>query len=62
MSGKMPQSAKTSQRSEGAIVRPTTSMDGLIAVNGAQTEQQKLAAVFKMGADQWAQQQQEMAK
>ncbi len=31
-------------------------------MNGAQTEEQRISAMFKMGADQWAQQQQEMAK
>ena len=40
----------------------TPPANGVIAINGAQTEEQKLAAVFKMGADQWAQQQQEMAR
>lgn len=31
-------------------------------MNGAQTEEERIAAMFKLGADQWAQQQQEMAK
>lgn len=31
-------------------------------MNGAQSEEEKIAAMFKAGADQWAQQQQEMAK
>lgn len=31
-------------------------------MNGAQTEEQRVAAMFKMGADQWAEQQQQMAK
>jgi hypothetical protein len=30
-------------------------------MNGAQTEEEKIEAMFKAGADQWAQQQQEMA-
>ena len=64
VSGKMPQSAKNSHKLEGTAAKSalSTSVDGLTAVGGAQTEEQKLAAVFKMGADQWAQQQQEMAQ
>ena len=31
-------------------------------VNGAQTEEQRIAAMFQQGADLWAQQQQAMAK
>ena len=64
VSGKMPQNAKTSHRLGAPTVKAAENKTngGLTAVNGAQTEEEKLAAVFKMGADQWAQQQQEMAK
>ena len=64
VSGKMPQNAKNTHRLETPAIKPasTAPAGGLTSIGGAQTEEQKLAAVFKMGADQWAQQQQEMAK
>lgn len=64
VSGKMPQNAKSSHRSEGPTSKAASNAPAsdLIFIDGTQTEEQKLAAVFKMGADQWAQQQQEMAK
>lgn len=64
VSGKMPQNAKNSHRSEVSNAKQTspTLGNGLTSMNGAQTEEQRIAAMFKMGADQWAQQQQEMAK
>lgn len=64
VSGKMPQNAKNTHRSEmpAAKAASDTAVKGLNAMNGAQTEEERLAAMFKMGADQWAQQQQEMAK
>jgi len=64
VSGKMPQNAKNSHRLEGPATKQTVSTltNGLTPMNGAQTEEQRVAAMFKMGADQWAQQQQEMAK
>ncbi|KAL8772189.1 MAG: hypothetical protein Q9209_002624 [Squamulea sp. 1 TL-2023] len=67
VSGKMPQNAKTSQRTDhaaghaGAASRKMEAPKGLPDMNGAQTEEEKIAAMFKLGADQWAQQQQEMA-
>lgn len=64
ISGKMPQNAKNSHRLEASSTKPVSSMmgSGSTAVNGAQTEEEKMNAVLQMGADQWAQQQQEMAK
>jgi len=62
VSGKMPQNAKNSHRSEVPVSKVASAAPALTVINGAQTEEQKLAVVFKMGADQWAQQQQEMAK
>ena len=63
VSGKMPQNAKSSRRSEASTAKPSssTAATGLAEMNGAQTEEERIAAMFKMGADQWAQQQQEMA-
>lgn len=64
VSGKMPQNAKNSHRSEAPLTKQASSTpaNGLTLMNGAQTEEQRISAMFKMGADQWAQQQQEMAK
>lgn len=64
VSGKMPQNAKNVHRSEAPVTKPTTTTvgKGMNAMNRAQTEEERVAAMFKMGADQWAQQQQEMAK
>ncbi|KAL9098153.1 MAG: hypothetical protein Q9163_006132 [Psora crenata] len=56
VSGKMPQNAKYSHRMEAMTMNPYMS-----AMNGAQTEDERIAAMFKMGADDWAHQQQQMA-
>ncbi|KAL8840932.1 MAG: hypothetical protein Q9170_001125 [Blastenia crenularia] len=67
VSGKMPQSAKTSHRADTIPVssvstkKQTDATNGIPDMNGAQTEDEKIAAMFKLGADQWAQQQVEMA-
>ena len=64
----MPQSAKNSHRTDpaaghaGVASKKAEAPKGLSEMNGAQTEEEKIAAMFKLGADQWAQQQQEMAK
>lgn len=64
VSGKMPQNAKSSHRPEAPATKNSSSNapSGATAMNGAQNEEERIAAMFKMGADQWAQQQQEMAK
>ncbi len=68
VSGKMPVNARNSARTEVPISKPaipgkgTSSSTGFSDGNGPQTEEEKIAAMFKAGADQWAQQQQEMAK
>ena len=63
VSGKMPQNAKNTHRSEPIISKPSsTTPANLAKMNGAQTEEERVAAVLNFGADQWAQQQQEMAK
>ena len=66
VSGKMPQSSKNLHRSElpssKSATQVTPGPSGLLNIGGAQTEEQRIAAMFKMGADQWEQQQQHMAK
>ena len=58
VSGKMPQNAKITHRPEPSTSTQTNST----SMNSAQTEEERMAAIFKMGADQWAQDQQVMAK
>lgn len=64
----MPQNAKTSHRGDASTLNSASTTKKaepahrLSEMNGAQTEEEKIAAMFKLGADQWAQQQQEMAK
>lgn len=64
----MPQNAKSSHRTDTIVVgsistnKQTEAPNGLLDMNGAQTEDEKITAMFKLGADQWAQQQVEMAK
>ena len=64
----MPQNAKNSHRVEAPGSKANTQgkvgsvSNALSDMTGAQTEEEKIAAMFKMGADQWAQQKQEMAK
>ena len=64
VSGKMPQYAKAYHQMETPTTKPSSSNapSVAIAMNGAQNEEEKIAAMFKLGADQWVQQQQEMAK
>ena len=64
VSGKMPQNAKNSHRQEAGNTKltGTASANGMTAMHGAQTEEERIAAMFRMGADDWAQQQQHMAK
>lgn len=64
----MPQNAKPSHRGDTSTLKSVSTSNKaepanrLSEMNGAQTEEEKIAAMFKLGADQWAQQQQEMAK
>ncbi|KAF2455223.1 DWNN domain-containing protein [Lineolata rhizophorae] len=64
VSGKMPVNAKNSYRTEsnkpGATKGPNES-DGIRAMNNAQTEEEKIAAMFKAGEENWQQQQEKMA-
>ncbi|KAL9595820.1 MAG: hypothetical protein Q9219_006197 [cf. Caloplaca sp. 3 TL-2023] len=67
VSGKMPQNAKIPSRADASAPNSVSHNksnevpNGLLDMNGAQTEDEKIAAMFKLGADQWAQQQMEMA-
>lgn len=64
----MPVNARSSGRADTFQSRPAAQGRNPIAstalseMNGAQTEEERIEAMFKAGADQWAQQQQEMAK
>lgn len=68
VSGKMPQSSKNSHRAEHPMSKTATKGKGqdaslgLPVIDETQTEEQRIAAVMKLGADQWAQEQVEMAK
>ena len=64
VSGKMPVTAKNSHRQEIHPTKPTASapITQPKMLNGAQTEEERIQAMFKLGADQWAQDQQQMAK
>ena len=63
VSGKMPQNAKNFHRQEASVTKlsPSSTPTGA-AMSGAHNEEEKIAAMFKLGADQWVQQQEEMAK
>lgn len=67
VSGKMPVNAKNTHRVESMVHSQSQSKSGLsngmAADTGkAQTEEEKIAAMFKAGGDQWEQTQQAMAK
>ena len=68
VSGKMPVNAKNTHRSESMASKTNTKGQApnftkpIGNVSELQTEEERMAAVLKMGADQWEQQQQEMAK
>ena len=64
----MPQNAKNTHRAEAPMSKAPAQgkgnavTNGLSDMNGTQTEEDRIAAMFRQGADQWEQQQQEMAK
>jgi protein MPE1 len=66
MSGKMPVSAKNSSRKEQSAsktnAKSTVSTNGLTQMDGAMTEEQRMAAMFQAQSEQWSAQQEEMAK
>ncbi len=61
----MPVNAKNSHRQEnmkaGAKSQPTKPTGIVPTVSELQTEEERMAAVLQMGADQWDQQKQQMA-
>ena len=68
VTGKMPHNPKNSNRAE--LSNPKVSTQGKLLekagiapeMSNTQTEEQKIAAMFRMGAEQWAEQQQEMSQ
>lgn len=67
VSGQAPVTAKNAYRTEsshkgGAQDKAQAVNNGFAAMNEAQTEEEKLAAMFQADANQWEQQQQHMAK
>lgn len=64
----MPQNSKNSHRAELPSSKTAPKGKGqdpplgLPAIDETQTEEQRIAAVMKLGADQWAQEQVEMAR
>lgn len=60
----MPQNAKNFHRLDAPATKsmaPSVA-DGNSPLNGHRTEEENMAAVLKMGADQWVQQQEQMAR
>lgn len=64
VSGKMPNHSKNSHRTETSTSKAAPKAETLtqLDLNDTQTEDERIAAVMKFGADQWAQQEKEMAK
>lgn len=67
VSGKMPVTAKNTHRAETSASKPATQGKGPEVVGGAQlseaqSEEERIAAMFKASGDQWEQQKQQMAK
>ncbi|KAL9611968.1 MAG: hypothetical protein Q9167_003408 [Letrouitia subvulpina] len=66
--GKMPQNAKNSHRTESqgpksnVTSKSSVNLNGMSEMSVAQSEEEKIAAMYKYEADQWAQQQQVMAE
>lgn len=66
VSGKAPVTAKNSYRTESTAAKPATqskpAVDGTAAMNNAQTEEERIAAMFAAGAENWEQQKAKMAE
>lgn len=63
----MPTNAKNSQRiestySNGAHKQGPSISNGALAMEKAQTEEERIAAILQMGGDQWEEQKQQMAR
>lgn len=67
VSGKAPVTAKNSYRTESSTAKPATqakptpATDGTAAMSSAQTEEERIAAMFAAGAENWEQQKAKMA-
>ncbi|KAJ5981640.1 hypothetical protein N7522_013268 [Penicillium canescens] len=66
VSGKMPVNARSAPRNEPSTNRATPGMgqsvnNNVLELNNAQTEEEKINALFNLQASQWQEQQQEMA-
>jgi len=67
VSGKMPVNARNASRTEPSISRTTPGIgqsvnNNVLELTNAQTEEEKINALFNLQASQWKEQQQEMAK
>lgn len=66
VSGKMPVNARSASRTEPFTTRAmpgtATVNNNVLELNNAQTEEEKINALFNLQASQWKEQQQEMAK
>jgi protein MPE1 len=66
MSGKMPVNAKNSSRKEQQSAtkssgKQVASTNGAMKMNGAMTEEERMAAMFQAQSEQWSAQQEELA-
>jgi len=62
----MPVTAKNAHRTETPAMSTTATKtgagaNGISAMDKAQTEEERIAAMFQMGADQWEEQKQHMS-
>lgn len=67
VSGKMPVAAKSSHRTEamtgkGSSTSGSKSSAAMANITENQTEEERMSAILQLGAEQWEQQQKEMAK
>lgn len=63
VSGKMPVTARGASRAEPSLSSRIAAGTGSISeLDNAQTEEEKINALFNLQANQWKEQQQEMAK
>lgn len=68
VSGKMPVNARSTPRNDQSVSSRTTPgashtvSNSVLELNNAQTEEEKINALFNLQANQWKEQQQEMAK
>lgn len=64
VSGKMPVSAKNQSRKEATVKAAATKAvsNGMAEMSSAQTEEEKMAAMFQAQTAQWSAQQEEMAQ